>query len=94
MARKVKEEEKVKPTTTKKAWFLGITYMLNLDGRNQVVSVQVRDYQDALMNAREIALHGFVDVFTGIKRYVMPKDILDIIFVEGEVVVEEEPNAT
>jgi hypothetical protein len=93
MARKVKEEE-VKATTTRKGLFIGIYYQDHHTGKIITVNSQVKNDMEAQAQCREIAVHGFMVKDGPVTRYLLPGRIVDLVVYEGEVVVEEEPNAT
>jgi hypothetical protein len=92
MARKVKEEE-VK-STTRKGLFIGIYYQDHHSGKVITVNSQVKNDMEAQAQCREIAVHGFMVKDGPAMRYLLPNRIVDLVVYEGEVVVEEEPNAT
>jgi hypothetical protein len=93
MARKVKEEE-VKATTTRKGLFIGIYYQDHHSGKILTVNNQVKNELEAQAQCREIAAHGFMVKDGPVMHYLLPQRIVDLWVYEGEVVVEEEPNAT
>jgi hypothetical protein len=97
MARKVKEEE-VKATTTRKGLFISVTYRVWNQEKPVTKPIEVKNRQEALAMCKEMATHGLVyaegERYERYERYILPKDILDLTIFEGEVVVEEEPNAT
>jgi hypothetical protein len=94
MARKIKEEE-VKATTTRKGLFISITYKVWNQEKPVTKPIEVKNRQEALAMCKEMATHGLVYAEgESYDRYILPKDILDLTIFEGEVVVEEDPNAT